>query len=85
MNKGAVAVYEWSANGALVNHDTHGDADSDGQEISYVKGRSVPGDTGELIAAFTGQHGWFWRNRSKENVTVTLKVKGDYQELKRLF
>lgn len=81
MNEGAIALYEWSANGAFVNHDTHGDADSDGQEISYTKGRSVPGDSGELVAAFTGQHGWFWRNRTGRDVVITLRTRGDYDDV----
>ncbi|WP_241427577.1 HupE/UreJ family protein [Fertoeibacter niger] len=41
--------------------DTHGDGS--GNSISYEKGRAVPADAGELTAAFTGNHGWFWRNR----------------------
>ncbi len=81
MKEGAIAVYEWNANGAFLNHDTHGDADSDGQEISYTKGRSVPGDAGELVAAFTGQHGWFWRNRTGRDVVITLRTRGDYDDV----
>ena len=76
MNKGAVAEFEWSANGAVLNHDTHGDGD--GQSISYEKGRSVPEQTGQLVAAFTGNHGWFWRNRTGEKVVVSLRTRGDY-------
>jgi hypothetical protein len=79
MNKGAVAEYEWSANGAVVNHDTHGDGD--GQSISYEQGRSVPEQAGQLVAAFTGNHGWFWRNRTDENVVVTLRTRGDYSDM----
>jgi len=44
----------------------------------------VPGDNGTLEAAFDGNHGWFWRNRGKEDITVILKVKGDYIEMKRV-
>ena len=39
---------------------------------------------GELTAKFDGRHGWFWRNRSDENVTLTLKVKGEYNQMKRV-
>ncbi|MFT6308119.1 MAG: hypothetical protein ACJA0Z_003289, partial [Halioglobus sp.] len=77
MDEGAVAEYEWSANGAVVNHDTHGDGD--GQSISYEQGRSVPDQAGQLVAAFTGNHGWFWRNRTDEDVVVTLRTRGDYK------
>lgn len=76
MDEGAIAEFEWSANGAVVNHDTHGDGD--GQSISYEQGRSVPDQTGQLVAAFKGNHGWFWRNRTDEDVLLTLRTRGDY-------
>jgi hypothetical protein len=31
-----------------------------------------------------GRHGWFWRNRTDPDITVTLKTAGDYQESKEL-
>ncbi len=81
MEEGAVAEFEWSANGAVLNYDTHGDGN--GNSISYEKGRGVPEQAGVLKAAFTGNHGWFWRNRTEETVILTLKARGDYKELKR--
>jgi hypothetical protein len=80
MQEGAVAEFEWTANGAVLNYDTHGDGN--GQKISYEQGRSVPGQEGELVAAFTGNHGWFWRNRTDAPVTVTLRTRGDYVEIR---
>ena len=82
MKAGAKANYSWTANGAIVNFDTHGDGG--GRSITYEKGRGVPSDEGVLEAAFEGNHGWFWRNRTKSDVTVTLKTNGDYIELKRV-
>jgi hypothetical protein len=79
MDEGAVAEFEWSANGAVVNHDTHGDGE--GQSISYKQGRSVPEEAGQLVAAFTGNHGWYWRNRTDAPVVVTLRTRGDYKEM----
>lgn len=79
MEQGAVAEFEWTANGGVLNHDTHGDGG--GQEVSYVQGRDVPGLDGRLTAAFTGNHGWFWRNRTEAPVTVTLRTRGDYQQM----
>lgn len=80
MEEGLTARYQWTANGAVVNFDMHGDGS--GQKISYEQGRAVPELTGDLTAAFTGNHGWFWRNRSDGPVTVTLRTGGDYQELR---
>ncbi len=79
MDEGAVAEYEWSANGSVLNYDTH--ANGSGQKISYEQGRAVPGQAGKLTAAFTGNHGWFWRNRTEEDVVVTLRTRGDYKGL----
>ena len=50
----------------------------------YAKGTAKASDEGVLVAAFDGAHGWFWRNRGKEVVTVTLRTNGNYQELKRM-
>lgn len=81
MEEGAEAEFLWIAENGVVNFDLHGDGS--GQNISYEKGRAVPGDEGVLTAAFTGNHGWFWRNRDGQDVTVTLYVRGDYSEMKR--
>mgnify|MGYP001312025990 CR=1 FL=1 len=80
MDEGQTARFEWTANGGVVNFDTHGDGG--GNSISYEQGRSVPDQTGELTAAFTGNHGWFWRNRTEEPVTITLRTAGDYAQMK---
>lgn len=81
MEKGATANFDWSVQGGSLNYDTHGDAL--GRSISYEKGRDVPSQKGLLVAAFKGNHGWFWRNRGQSDVTVTLKTAGDYSKLFR--
>ena len=77
--------YEWSTNGGPVNHDTHGEPYNgpEGYYHSYSKAKQVKGDKGELTAIFDGTHGWFWRNRGKSDVTITLKTKGEYLKVKR--
>jgi len=80
MEEGAEAEFKWVAEGGVINFDLHGDGG--GQNISYEKGRALAEDEGVLKAAFTGNHGWFWRNRDKQDVTVTLSVRGDYSEMK---
>jgi hypothetical protein len=82
MNEGDKALYAWTVQGGVVNYDTHGDGS--GRSISYVKGRGVPADEGELVAAFTGHHGWFWRNRGQADVTVVLKTGGTYSDIRRV-
>ncbi len=85
MKEGAVAQYNWSTTSGRLNHDTHGDGRrGSGDFISYKKGRMVSSDQGELVAAFDGFHGWYWRNRDKQPVSFTLEVSGDYITLKRM-
>lgn len=81
MQAGEKAEYRWVVEGGAVNFDTHGDGG--GRSISYEKGRGVPEDEGELVAAFTGNHGWYWRNRGQTNVTLVLRTRGTYSDIKR--
>lgn len=80
MEEGQVVRFAWTANGGVVNYDTH--ADGGGQSLSYEQGRAVPEQAGELVAAFTGNHGWFWRNRTDAPVTLTLRTAGQYAEMR---
>ncbi|PPV34982.1 transmembrane anchor protein [Ectopseudomonas oleovorans] len=86
MLKGSKVNYFWTANGGLVNYDTHGDPYNAPREFyhGYGKGRATPEDQGVLEAAFDGKHGWFWRNRTSKPVTVTLRTEGNYIAIKRV-
>lgn len=84
MKKGDKVNYMWWTNGGRANFDAH--ADSKALEISYhnyEKG-SLEKSDGVLEAAFNGNHGWFWRNRTSETMTVTLQVSGNYSEIKQI-
>ena len=81
MVQGAKAHYAWAVEGGVVNFDTHGDAR--GKSISYEKGRGLAADEGVLEAAFTGNHGWYWRNRGASDVKVVLRTRGEYSAVKR--
>ena len=82
MLSGAKVNFTWTVEGGVVNFDMHGDGG--GNEISYEKGRAVPGAEGVLEAGFDGNHGWFWRNRGKADVVITLKTEGDYSDIKKV-
>lgn len=86
MKKGARVNYNWSTSRGVVNYDTHGDPVPvpRGFYHGYGKGQGRASDAGVLVAAFDGLHGWFWRNRGRDTLTVTLRVDGDYQELKEI-
>jgi hypothetical protein len=82
MAKGAQARFSWTVAGGAVTFDMHG-TPWHRIETSYKKGDGAATDTGTLSAAFDGTHGWFWRNRGTEPVTITLKVEGAYSDLKK--
>lgn len=84
MEKGKKVNYSWSTNGGPANFDVH--ADSKALKIDYhgyEKGAAKTKE-GVIEAAFDGKHGWFWRNRTSETITVTLKTSGEYTEIKEM-
>lgn len=86
MQKDARVRYEWSSVGGGVNYDTHGDPVKapKGFYHGYGKGKNETAQAGTLQAAFDGKHGWYWRNRSGAEVTVTLKTSGAYGMIERV-
>jgi len=83
MAAGAMARYSWSTANGRLNFNVHGDGyKGTNKSITYKKGRMVTADEGEIIAAFDGLHGWFWRNREDTPVTIKLDTSGNYKQLK---
>lgn len=81
MEEGATLFYSWAAEGGRINFDLH--AHADGQNVTYEKGRGKTSGDGSFETPFAGDHGWFWRNRDKQDVTVTLRLRGDYSAIVR--
>lgn len=82
MAEGARVNFRWTSSGGAVNFDTHADRPGTAYH-GYDKGTTARSE-GELVAAFDGSHGWFWRNRTGEPVTITLQTTGAYTEVKRV-
>jgi len=82
MEEGQTVEYRMLVDGGRVNFDMHGHGG--GNSVTYEKGRGSTGDEGEIIAAFDGEHGWFWRNRDSQPATVTVQVRGEYAEFVQL-
>lgn len=81
MAKGDKVQYSWQTDGGKANFDVH--ADSKKLKIdyqSYSKGSEQKSE-GVIEAAFDGNHGWFWRNRTSETMTITLKTNGEYTKI----
>ena len=85
MRKGEQVEFSWQSSGGAVNFDSHGDPVNAPKNFyhGYGKGRE-DSVKGSLQAAFDGQHGWFWRNRGKAEVSITLKTQGQYSAIKRV-
>lgn len=79
MAKGAKAEYEWVTDGGRINYDLH--AHADGESVDYERGRGKIAGQGKINAPFSGEHGWFWRNRDNKNVVVTLRLSGEYSDI----
>jgi hypothetical protein len=83
LREGEAVEYEWSSNGGKLNFDTHADS----KELAikyhgYGKGSSEKAE-GELVAAFDGNHGWFWRNRTAEALELKVELEGPYTDIVR--
>tara|TARA_R110000772_G_scaffold261501_1_gene380017 strand:+ start:1279 stop:1938 length:660 start_codon:yes stop_codon:yes gene_type:complete len=83
MRSGGVVEFEWIAEPGHLNSALHGDGTA-GQTTTYRNGRAEQKHANSFTAAFDGTHGWFWRNRSDEAVTMTLRVRGEYTDIKRV-
>lgn len=82
--KGKIVNYSWSSNGGKANFDVHGDSKALKIDYhGYEKGSQVSKE-GKIEAAFDGSHGWFWRNRTKETIVITLKIKGEYTAINKM-
>lgn len=79
-DQGATFEYAWDTGGVPLYFDFHGDPDAGGTFQSFKKATEVQ-SSGVFTAPFTGRHGWFWRNTTRDAVTVTLKVKGNYTRM----
>jgi len=82
MAKEATFDYAWETDGSELFFDFHGEptGDTTGYFKSFEKSTASQ-SKGSLTTTFDGTHGWYWKNTTKLPVTITLKIKGDYQRL----
>jgi len=79
LDEGAAIDFEWEATDT-VEYDLHSHPFEGGTDLteSYAvdDGSRMQG---RYVAAFSGLHGWYWQNRSLQDVTVTLRASGPIQ------
>ena len=73
--------YEWTADAPL-HYDFHGDPEDKasypkGYFESYAIGNSNHAK-GKVTIPYMGSHGWYWKNESGKDITITLSTKGNY-------
>ena len=80
LKQGSTFEYSWKTDGESLFYDFHGEpsGDTTGFFQSFEKNTESKA-AGTLTASFEGTHGWYWKNNTRSPVTITLKVKGDYQ------
>ena len=84
LQSGAPLVFSWRADSA-VYYDFHGhdETNETGFFTRYSEGVGTT-DAGGIVAAYSGQHGWYWENDASEPVSVTLTVAGFFDDLVEL-
>lgn len=80
MEKHANMTYEWHSEDIALHFDFHGEpkGDTTGYFESYTLADSSQ-MKGSMTVPFDGIHGWYWKNTTDKDVTVTLKTKGHYE------
>jgi hypothetical protein len=79
MEAGNTVTYAWTATGGRVNFDLH--AHSGGESVDYERGAGQTKGEGIIEAPFAGDHGWFWRNRDRTPITMTIQLRGEYSDI----
>ncbi len=82
MDEGALLIYNWQSTSGLYM-DMHGEkfnAASD-EFTSYWEEEQISKASGNIIADFSGTHGWYWKNKSKERIDITIEISGFYKDV----
>jgi len=75
--------YEWVTNKGDIYFDFHGEPKEvrpskntyfDSYTIAYANNM-----VGTFLSPFEGKHGWYFRNNGREDVIVTIRLKGQYR------
>lgn len=79
LNEGEHLEYEWRTDGQPLYFDFHGEPQGD--KTGFFESFTITTSDqvkGTLTTPFAGSHGWYWKNKTDEPITVTLSTKGAY-------
>ncbi|GAB1261616.1 hypothetical protein [Aurantivibrio plasticivorans] len=81
LEEGATLLFEWSGTDQL-KFDLHAEKDGvDPMEYSpSFDQRQSNGEQGSYTAPFSGLHGWYWENRTLNDVTLKLETTGFFSK-----
>lgn len=84
MQEGDKLKFSWTSTAEPLFFDFHGEpeGETDGFFESYSISTAMTAK-GTLTAPFTGNHGWYWKNKTGEPTSVTLVTSGTYEILGR--
>jgi hypothetical protein len=85
MKVGDEMIWKWTTTGGRLNFEFHGERPNapPNEFTSYAKGTADKAE-GTFKPKFDGTHGWFWRNRTSQPITVTVNTTGRYEKLERV-
>ena len=84
LEEGAGMLFEWKAT-APVRYDFHGEPDAGPEFAESFESEDGSERRGTFTAPFSGIHGWYWQNRTTEEVTVTIRTAGFYSAAYEFF
>lgn len=74
--------YEWKTNKGILFSDFHGEVaqETPAKDVYYESYTLVYSNNvaGTFLAPYEGKHGWYFKNTSNDDITVTLRLKGQY-------
>lgn len=83
MKKGDHFIFRWMADGGKIKFDMHGEPlhGKENEFVSYWEEKDRLSAQGSFTAPFEGTHGWYWRNRGNEKMTIKVSTTGFYEAL----
>ncbi|PZR23355.1 MAG: hypothetical protein DI535_24265 [Citrobacter freundii] len=70
--------YEWITDKGELYFDFHGEVKNNSNYFESYTIAYSNNMVGSLVAPFEGPQGWYFKNNSNENITVKIKMKGQY-------
>jgi hypothetical protein len=81
LDRGAAMLYEWKAT-QPVSFDFHTEREGNPDASDTFEKGEASEKRGAYIAPYAGIHGWYWKNNTERDVTITLTSTGFYPSAK---